>query len=371
MSRMKFLFVGVFAVCLALSALMFTIRPKSSCPSIPCLCSDFNRNIARFKKIGFKSFSESDQSGMNGTLGTVLKEAKHMDNFMQQNLSVLRLETEEMDLFEIPDTPIPNAKMWGSVPRKLTKEYRDLYQSLSPASRMYISRTKKVYITYGENCCLIAKKRACNAAIEKGKCDECHAFNSSVIDAEFKRTNAKILSARRGAGYWLWKPYIINKTLHELNEGEYLIYADAGIHFISPVHPALAIMEAFDSVYHGVIVSCNGLPHSKWCKRDAFVKQQCDFEKCHQARQAAGGWSFWRKGPHALKVASTWLKESADFASLTDAPNVMGKPNLPGFRDHRHDQAVLTNIFVRENWTMFPSIDRQLMAMFSHDRFKG
>ena len=39
-----------------------------------------------------------------------------------------------------------------------------------------------------------------------------------------------ILNSKRGYGYWIWKPYIIQKTLQNMNENDILIYADAGCH---------------------------------------------------------------------------------------------------------------------------------------------
>ena len=32
----------------------------------------------------------------------------------------------------------------------------------------------------------------------------------------------------RGYGHWIWKPFLIMKTLSEMNDGEYLLYLDAG-----------------------------------------------------------------------------------------------------------------------------------------------
>ena len=33
---------------------------------------------------------------------------------------------------------------------------------------------------------------------------------------------------RRGYGYWLWKPYIIKKTMEEMKDGDILLYLDCG-----------------------------------------------------------------------------------------------------------------------------------------------
>jgi hypothetical protein len=32
----------------------------------------------------------------------------------------------------------------------------------------------------------------------------------------------------RGYGYWLWKPYIIKKTMEEMKDGDILLYLDCG-----------------------------------------------------------------------------------------------------------------------------------------------
>ena len=100
-----------------------------------------------------------------------------------------------------------------------------------------------------------------------------------------------------------------------------------------------------------------------------FHNQGCDSEECHNAFQVDASCSFWRKGTHSLKVANAWLKDSLDYASISDAPNIEGKPNIDGFEDHRHDQAILTNVLVLENWAYQNDKDfRQVMATYIHDR---
>src|ERR1700677_273100 len=38
-------------------------------------------------------------------------------------------------------------------------------------------------------------------------------YNVRHIDPEYYRAHSKIFMQRRGVGYWLWKPYLILKTL--------------------------------------------------------------------------------------------------------------------------------------------------------------
>jgi hypothetical protein len=105
-----------------------------------------------------------------------------------------------------------------------------------------------------------------------------------------------------------------------------------------------------------------------YCKRDAFILQKCDDEKCHQAMQVDGFLSIWRKGPHALRVVNMWLEECKDLRILGDGPSKLA-PNLKGFKAHRHDQAILTNILTREGWGR-DTENGPAKFMMRHDRNK-
>lgn len=72
-------------------------------------------------------------------------------------------------------------------------------------------------------------------AIEKGKVDKVISYSPKDIDMEFRKKNASILSQDRGNGFWLWKPYIIKKTLDSLHENDYLIYLDSGAFYMNNV----------------------------------------------------------------------------------------------------------------------------------------
>ena len=53
-------------------------------------------------------------------------------------------------------------------------------------------------------------------------------YGPNDLDSEFSNKFKNILNMRKGGGYWIWKPYIINKVFKEMNKGEYLVYLDTG-----------------------------------------------------------------------------------------------------------------------------------------------
>ena len=53
----------------------------------------------------------------------------------------------------------------------------------------------------------------------------------------------KIFAEKKGAGYWLWKPYIINKTLGMVNDGDYILYSDSGSAFVNSIKHLVREMD--------------------------------------------------------------------------------------------------------------------------------
>ena len=52
-------------------------------------------------------------------------------------------------------------------------------------AQLRLNKTKKVILTYGENCCENAKKRLCDHAMKDSDFDECIMGNKSLIDSDF------------------------------------------------------------------------------------------------------------------------------------------------------------------------------------------
>jgi hypothetical protein len=95
--------------------------------------------------------------------------------------------------------------------------------------------------------------------------------------------------------------------------------------------------------HHGVLPGVPMLRQSTWTKRDCFHYMGCDSPEFWNAPHIQATFSLW-SGEAAIEFVAEWLRWCRDARCLTDQPNECGKPNLPGFRDHRHDQSILTNL---------------------------
>jgi len=164
----------------------------------------------------------------------------------------------------------------------------------------------------------------------------------------FYSENKAILDLERGAGYWLWKPFIIAETLKELEEGDCLIYSDSGIEVVADLTPLVRIASERDRVLFSGTGRC-----CQWTKRDCFYFLNADEPIFYEAQVVDASFMVLMKNSSVNNFIAEWLKSCRDPRILTDQPNTSGLPNLPGFIDHRHDQSVLSILVKRGNFELF------------------
>jgi|ERR1700677_3547296 len=256
-----------------------------------------------------------------------------------------------------------------------------LWLTLEEAPKSH--RRQFIYLTYGSNCCVQAQQRACKAALQYGF-TQCIAANTSSLSLQFREENKKVLEQPRGAGYWIWKVRLILDVYETMHPDDILVYADAGSVLI---HDPIFLLGAAQQEESGILLF--GLCHHKmrsWCKRDAFILAEADEAKYHDASQFLASFIVVRPTHFARVLLERWLQLCLDKRALTDIPNELGKANLPEFRDHRHDQALLSLVALKMGYTPYrdpsqygecdekdqplPMAVSKYPTTFHHDRFR-
>ncbi|KQR33628.1 hypothetical protein ASF91_06510 [Rhizobium sp. Leaf155] len=160
-----------------------------------------------------------------------------------------------------------------------------------------------------------------------------------------------IMRQQRGAGYWLWKPYIIGDILDNVVDGTVVIYTDVAMTFISDPAPLERLVQDFPvALFHLVPVH----KMSTWTKRDCFIALGADSETFWDMPQLTAAFQVYRACDEAREFISALKIATSNQIQLTDAPNSLGKPNLSDFRDHRHDQSILTILAHRYGIKTYP-----------------
>lgn len=171
----------------------------------------------------------------------------------------------------------------------------------------------------------------------------------------FQNFNADVLNQKRGAGYWLYKPYLIYCHLLSIPDGDILIYSDAGIEFVNHVNHIINRMD------EDIFFFSNGHRHVEWCKGDV-LNDICpdifglDFDDNH-SRQQHIKWAldkftqvqasviFFRVNQRTRDFVKEWLLWCQMPGFIDDSPSKL--PNYPTFAEHRHDQAILTCLQIK------------------------
>ncbi len=212
---------------------------------------------------------------------------------------------------------------------------------------------KIVAISYSDQNYQMSKKLNLFTARVIGGADETVAYGPEDLGQDFQEKYASILSQKRGGGYWIWKPYIMLKTLEKMENGEFLIYTDAGMIYIRGIKHMVRQLERDGK---DIFLSSGFVPAKDWCKRDAFVLMDCDNEDAKNAIMVSGGYILVRKSKESIAFLTEFMKYAGDERVITDMDNVCGLPNEEGFREHRHDQSVLSNLAWKQGISAYRAV---------------
>jgi hypothetical protein len=244
----------------------------------------------------------------------------------------------------------------------------------------------KLHINYADGGFYEAQKENSRSALTVGGADKSLQCRRADLDDQFVLRNAHILNQKRGAGYWLWKPYIINKHLRTLDKDDYLIYTDSGMLFVNSIDSLIEI-EKVHLDRDGMIMTettqwipegppWKAPPEYMWTKRDTFVLTDTDRTEITHTTQANAAFILMQPRDKAFAFLEEWLRWGSDVRAITDIGNCMGKPNYEGFSDHRHDQSLFSVLGKKHEFRMIgdithwgePRRDPKYKTLIQHNR---
>lgn len=215
---------------------------------------------------------------------------------------------------------------------------------------------KIVVVNYADHT-MTQSQKLCSESAYKYGADFVYVGKPENIDTDFKHLNRSIFDGKRGAGcYWIFKPYFIEYVMRDLQDGDILIYADAGIEFVAPVNEIISKMD------EDIFFFTNGFPHVEWCKGDVFetitkIKIPTDgqYDHLRSFKQVQASVIFFRVNQKTKDFIKEWLLYCQMPGFIDDSPSKL--PNYPTFAEHRHDQAILTCLQIKYGYKLhwYPS----------------
>jgi len=165
-------------------------------------------------------------------------------------------------------------------------------------------------------------------------------------DKEFWSKHGDFINKNaRGFGYYIWKPYLIKKTMAQLNDGDKLMWLDCGCEIGLKKKEALsAYLKYVETDY--IIGSKNGIER-EWTKVDLIVKLDMMHAKYLENFQRQGGAVLMLVCDKTRVLIDEWYDLCCNYHLLDDSPD--DHERLGGFKEHRHDQSIFSLVSKKHN----------------------
>jgi hypothetical protein len=142
----------------------------------------------------------------------------------------------------------------------------------------------------------------------------------------------------RGYGYWLWKPYLIKKTMKNMKDGDTLMYLDCGCEI--DLRKKDLMKQYFEySKTQNIIIEPNCLEFD-WTKMDLVLKLGMLENRYLYTPQFQAGAIMFCVNDKTRKLVDEWYELGCDYHLIDDSPSIA--ENLQGFQEHRHDQSIFS-----------------------------
>ena len=174
-----------------------------------------------------------------------------------------------------------------------------------------------------------------------GGADKVFEYSSENIPSEYKHKYSKIFTYKRGAGLWLWKPYIILDALSKIKDNDWLFYCDSGAVFIDNLRKMVSC--AIEN-HTDILLVEQPMLNRQFCKRESFIRMNVTDSS---ENQLLSGYILLQKSEWSLKFIQEWQKwcEVEEIIS----PNHFDSDVVewPDFYSHREDQSILTLLSIK------------------------
>jgi hypothetical protein len=161
----------------------------------------------------------------------------------------------------------------------------------------------------------------------------------------------------RGYGYWIWKSFLVLKTLESMNENDILVYADAGCELNNNgINRLKEYFEIVKNSNYGILSFELIHPEKQWTKMDLFNELDMNTYEHLNNRQLMATSFILKKCDHTMKLVGEWYKYSSNYHLIDDSNSNAKNDDM--FCEHRHDQSIFS--LIRKKYgteIMFDEVD--------------
>jgi hypothetical protein len=210
-----------------------------------------------------------------------------------------------------------------------------------------IIKNKTIFTSFGNQSYYKSLNRIRNEAESFNIFDNIVIYNDENLKndfPEFWSTHENFINNNsRGYGYWIWKSFLVLKTLESMNENDILVYADAGCELNNNgINQLKEYFEIVNNSNYGILSFELIYPEKEWTKMDLF-NELCmnTYEHLNSIQLMATSFIL-KKCDHTMKLVNEWYKYSSIYHLIDDSESNLKNDDM--FCEHRHDQSIFSLI---------------------------
>ena len=174
-------------------------------------------------------------------------------------------------------------------------------------------------------------------------------LNLDEFSPQFKDSN----DHDPGFNFYAWKPLVILDVIEKINDGDVVLYHDAGReeYNFSIKKDINILVDKVVKEYNGIGLSHGMWNHNQYTKDKCFKLMGCDTDYFRSKFQLAANWGIYEKNLKSLLFLEDWKKWCLNYDVICSHIN---EDNHEDYVRHTWDQSILTNLFYLHSLTPLP-----------------
>lgn len=218
---------------------------------------------------------------------------------------------------------------------------------------------KHIFITYGDTGYEAAKAKIVKEAEHTGVFDEIYSYGRDALSDVLLASD--VINIKRGGGLWSWKPDIILSTMERAQDGDIIVYCDAGC-TLYPSKEWKRYWEKLDN--HDILAQRIFQRTEHWTRKellDMFALNGTNWQKCFQYQATP-----------MFKVSDfskQFVREWRDLMIANPKLAMDVTPEERAFQhasliENRHDQAVFSSLVYK--YLSKPETKEKIYTQWEH-----
>lgn len=218
---------------------------------------------------------------------------------------------------------------------------------------------KHIFITYGDSGYEAAKERICDEAKATGEFDEIISYGREDLSEELLQSD--IIKIKRGGGLWSWKPDIILTTMEKCQDGDAIVYCDAGC----SLYPSKEWKNYWKKLEHHDIIAQRIYQQTEhWTRKETlnfFKDNGKNWPRCFQYQATP----IFKNTPYSRMFVQEWRDLVISHPELAmDVTEDERSMQHKGFIENRHDQAIYSALIYK--YLANPDTNNKIYTQWEH-----